>query len=173
MNIVPWRLKRLYHPLMRQMVGRGRVSGQQFTISRPQLFQVDAGGSVHIGRGVHFEPGLRLHVRGELIIGDDVYVGKNATIVCFSRMTIGERTLIAENVSVHDEDHGGPGQRDAFISAPVSIGRDAWLCAGAVVTKGVTIGDEVTIGANAVVTRDIPTGFMGLGVPARPVKRRE
>ena len=169
-KLIPWKIKSLYQPVWRRLTTRGSLLGSGYTITRPQLFQIDFGAIVEIGHGVHFEEGLRLHVRGHLIIGDDVYVGKNATIVCFSRTVIGDRVLIAENVSIHDEDHGGPGSRQAFVTAPIGIGHDSWICAGAIVTKGVSIGSEVTIGANAVVTQDIPTQHLGLGVPARAIQ---
>jgi len=42
------------------------------------------------------------------------------------------------------------------FSAPVTVGNDVWIAAGAVITRGVTINDGAVIGANAVVTKDVP-----------------
>jgi maltose O-acetyltransferase len=118
------------------------------------------------------DQGARIVVKSQLILGPRVYIGKNVTLVAYAPLEIQEGTLVAENVSIHTEDHGPVGARDDFSTAAVTIGRDAWLGAGVVVTKGVTIGARTTIGANAVVTKDIPSDVTAVGVPARPVAAR-
>lgn len=122
---------------------------------------------MEIGRGVVIDRGARIVVRAGLKIGPDTYIGKNVTIIAFDEVTIGARALIAENVSLHSEDHGPPGNREAFTMAPIRIGEDAWLCAGVVVTKGSDIGDSATVGANAVVLGHVPAGALAVGIPAR------
>jgi acetyltransferase-like isoleucine patch superfamily enzyme len=54
----------------------------------------------------------------------------------------------------------------------VSIGKDVWIGANAVILPGVTIGDGAIIGAGAVVTGDVePYSIVG-GVPARKIGER-
>ncbi|MNL86126.1 Galactoside O-acetyltransferase [compost metagenome] len=50
---------------------------------------------------------------------------------------------------------------------PVSIGRNAWIGAGAIILPGVTVGDDAIIGAGSIVTRDVPAGRTAVGNPAR------
>jgi maltose O-acetyltransferase len=50
---------------------------------------------------------------------------------------------------------------------PVRIGRNVWIGAGANILPGVTIGDDALIGAGSVVTRDVPSGAIAFGNPAR------
>jgi acetyltransferase-like isoleucine patch superfamily enzyme len=55
-------------------------------------------------------------------------------------------------------------------AAPIVVGRNVWIGAGATVLQGVTIGDDAVVAAGAVVTRDVPPRVLVAGVPARVVK---
>jgi maltose O-acetyltransferase len=50
---------------------------------------------------------------------------------------------------------------------PVRIGRNVWIGAGAIVLPGITVGDDAIIGAGSVVTRDVVSGATVMGSPAR------
>jgi acetyltransferase-like isoleucine patch superfamily enzyme len=55
-------------------------------------------------------------------------------------------------------------------TAPVAIGNDVWLGAGATVLKGVTIGDRTVVAAGAVVVADLPSDVVAGGVPAKLIR---
>jgi acetyltransferase-like isoleucine patch superfamily enzyme len=87
-------------------------------------------------------------------------------------VTIGNRVLIAPNVTILTERHDKDVQsrRDGVVYArPVTIGDDCWIGAGATILPGVTIGNGTTIGAGSVVTKDIPSFSVAWGVPARVI----
>ena len=50
-------------------------------------------------------------------------------------------------------------------NAPVHIGRNCWIGAGAVIVPGVSIGDETVIGAGSVVTKRYSVGRSCRGEP--------
>ena len=50
---------------------------------------------------------------------------------------------------------------------PIHIGRNVWVGGGAIILPGVTVGDDALIGAGSVVTRDVPAGATVVGNPAR------
>ena len=51
----------------------------------------------------------------------------------------------------------------------VKIGNRVFVGANATILPGVTIGDDAVIGAGSVVTRDVPSGVVVAGVPARAI----
>lgn len=56
---------------------------------------------------------------------------------------------------------------------PVSVGRGAWIGAGASIMPGVTVGDDAVIAGGAVVTKDVPTHAEVAGVPARAIREKD
>lgn len=133
------------------------------------------GGKIEIGSRTTLDRWVDLFAReGTLSIGPNCHIGKGCVIVARGVITIGPGCQIAEHVTIRDQDHRVAADRtlseNEFDVAPVSIGSNVWIGAGAVVTKGVTIGDGAVIGAGAVVTRDISEGARAVGVPARELR---
>ena len=56
------------------------------------------------------------------------------------------------------------------INKPITVGRECWIGAGAIILAGVTIGDRTTIGAGSVVTKDIPSDVLAAGNPCRVIR---
>lgn len=133
------------------------------------------GAELRIGQGSTLGQGVFLQAKfGVLQIGPNAFIGQGSVIIARGSICIGEDALIAEHVTIRDQDHRfGPGLTTAkagFTTAPITIGNNVWIGAKATVTKGVTIGDNVVIGANSVVTRDIPANSVAVGAPARVIR---
>lgn len=54
---------------------------------------------------------------------------------------------------------------------PTLVCRGASIGSNATILCGVTIGEDAVVGAGSVVTRDVPRGTIVAGVPARPMRR--
>lgn len=54
--------------------------------------------------------------------------------------------------------------------APVIIGENVWVCEGARINRGVTVGDNAIIAAGAIVTKDVPANSIVAGIPAKVIK---
>lgn len=88
-------------------------------------------------------------------------------------VSIGDRVTISSDVRIVT--HNGSGwlvddeRGRRFRYAPVSIGSDVFVGAGAIIMPGVRIGDRCVVGAGSVVTRSIPDGTVAVGNPARAI----
>lgn len=98
-----------------------------------------------------------------IFLGDDVFVNMGCTFLDVDRITIGDRTIFGPNVQLITGTHG---ENREIISAPITIGKDAWIGAGAIILPGITIGDNAIVGAGSVVTRDVPANIKVMGNPA-------
>ncbi|MBV9596820.1 MAG: hypothetical protein JOZ87_08145 [Chloroflexi bacterium] len=58
-----------------------------------------------------------------------------------------------------------------LLAEPVVIEDRVWIGARAIVLKGVTVGHDAVIGAGSVVTRDVPARAVVAGVPARLLRQ--
>jgi acetyltransferase-like isoleucine patch superfamily enzyme len=136
-------------------------------------------GCIIVGDNVTIDTGARLHVanKATLSVGDRVGIGPYNIFNAFDDLSIGDDTIFGPFVNINCADHGmdlGTPMREQYGEyGPVSIGRDCWLGAMVVVTRGVTIGDGAVIGAGSVVTQDIPEHTIAAGVPCCAIKERE
>jgi acetyltransferase-like isoleucine patch superfamily enzyme len=103
-----------------------------------------------------------------LILGEGGYANNGTEIYCEESISIGDDTYIAQNVCIRDTDsHTLKGSNK---TAPICIGNHVWIGTKAIILKGVTIGDNAVIAAGAVVTHDIPAGCLAAGVPAKVIR---
>jgi acetyltransferase-like isoleucine patch superfamily enzyme len=119
-----------------------------------------------------FYPGVRLECwPGALIrIGNGTYLNRGTEIVAAQRITIGRDCKIAREVIIMDTDqHALP--NNELVASPVTIEDRVWIGARAIILKGVTIGHDAVIGAGSVVTRDVPALAVVGGVPARILRQ--
>lgn len=81
------------------------------------------------------------------------------TLVDDTYIYVGHYTMFAPNVIIAAGGHQIlPELREQSYqyNAPVKIGRNCWIGAGAIIVPGITIGDNTVIGTGSVVTKDIP-----------------
>lgn len=91
-------------------------------------------------------------------IGRDVYINRNAIIMCREKIEIRRGTIIGPNVSIYDHNHqfSYDSVENKFKTKPITIGENCWIGAGCILLKGCNIGDNCIIGAGTIVAEDIP-----------------
>ena len=130
----------------------GRPVDESFSLFPP--FYTDCGKNLILGKNVFFNSGCKVQDQGGITIGDG--------------------TLIGHNVVLATLNHGiSPDERHDLFPAPIHIGKNVWIGANATVLPGVTIGDNAVIAAGAVVTKDVPANVVVAGVPAKVIRKTE
>ncbi len=112
--------------------------------------------------------------------GKNIFVGENVFINCCCHFQdhggiyIGDGSLIGSNVVMATINHGqNPINRSDNYPAPIHIGKKVWIGSYATILSGVTIGDNAIVAAGAVVTKDVPANTVVGGVPAKTIKKIE
>lgn len=112
-------------------------------------------------------------ISGDPEIGAGTWIGAFTVIDGSGGLRIGEGCDVSCGVQIYTHNtvrRCVSGREYPHIDrAPVTIGNRVFLGANAVVLMGVTIGDEAVVAAGAVVTRDVPARTIVAGVPARPM----
>jgi maltose O-acetyltransferase len=134
---------------------------------RPALLRERLGS---VGQGAEIRPPFFCDYGFNIRLGAGVFLNFNCVILDVVEVTIGEGTQIGPAVQIYAADHPrDPEQRRSGLELgrAVHIGRNVWIGGGAIILPGITVGDDAVIGAGSVVTKDVPAGVTVLGNPAR------
>lgn len=127
-----------------------------------------------IGEGCYIEPPFYANFGGAHVhFGKNIYANFHLTLVDDTHIYVGDYTMFGPNVTVATAGHPilpELRKQGYQYNAPVHIGENCWIGAGALIMPGITIGDNVVIGAGSVVTKDIPSGVVAVGVPCRVLR---
>ncbi|WP_429043819.1 sugar O-acetyltransferase [Aeromonas hydrophila] len=110
-----------------------------------------------------------------IYLGERSYINMGATLLDNAPIRIGAEVMIGPNVQIYTAAHALDADeriQGVETALPVTIEDRVWIGGGAILLPGVTIGREAVVGAGAVVTKDVPAGARVVGNPARllPVK---
>lgn len=164
--------------------GGGQIYG---TTGRVVLLDGSTSSNVKVGQNVTIWGRLISASRGDITMGDYAHIGYNSRILCVNRVAIGKYTVIAEHVTISDNNnhpvnpeyrlkmgqtpHGSDMRQLKYSeNAPIIIGENVWIGNSVRINKGVTIGDNSIIAACSVVTKDVPINCIAAGNPARIVR---
>jgi acetyltransferase-like isoleucine patch superfamily enzyme len=122
--------------------------------------RVSVGDDVVIGRGSLVE--------NDTTIGSLTKIQADAYITAYS--TLEDNVFVAPRVvTTNDNYMGRTEKRLADVKGP-TIRRGARVGGGAILLPGVEIGEEAFVGAGAVVTKDVPPRTLVVGSPARVLR---
>ncbi len=127
----------------------GKQLDESFMLFPP--FYTDFGKNIHIGKNVFVNSCCNFQDQGGIFIKDGALIGHKVVLATIN--------------------HGyAPENRQLNYPAPIVIGKNVWIGSSSTILQGVTIGDDAIVAAGAVVTRDVAPGTIVGGVPAKFIK---
>jgi maltose O-acetyltransferase len=136
------------HAILQELLGD---IGQATEVMAP--FQCDYGYHITIGARTFVNYGAVVLDGGSVTIGSDVQIGPSVQLL----------------TALHPLDPIER-RRGTETAKPVTIGDGAWLSTGVIVNPGVSIGADAVIGSGSVVTKDMPAGHLCFGNPCRVIR---
>ncbi|PZF72629.1 sugar O-acetyltransferase [Taibaiella soli] len=111
----------------------------------------------------------------EITVGKNVFINQNCTLYDLGGLTIEDDVMIGPNVNIITTGHSlDPVQRRTVtIGKPIIIKRNVWIAAGVTVIGGVTIGENAVVAAGSVVTKNVPANTLVGGNPAKVIRMIE
>jgi acetyltransferase-like isoleucine patch superfamily enzyme len=137
-------------------IGARVILGDQSCIRE----RVTIGDDVVVGRGSLIE--------NDTTIGTLTKIQADAYITAYS--TLEDNVFIAPCVVTTNDNFMGRTERRHDLTAGPTIRRGARIGGGAVLCPGIEIGEEAFVGAGAVVTKDVPARMLVVGNPARVLR---
>jgi acetyltransferase-like isoleucine patch superfamily enzyme len=158
----------------------GLVVGDDVTICAGAIVYAGAriGAGTIVGDQAHVRErsliGERAVVGRGSTVDFDTTVGARVSIQTLVYLTawavVEDDVFIGPGVTTTNDDTMGRHPRGSGLAGPV-LRRACRIGGGAVLTPGVEIGEEAFVAAGAVVTRDVEARAVVMGVPARIVRR--
>lgn len=124
----------------------------------------------HIGEGSRVMPPVNV-VRGNSVkIGRNVTIMNNSLFMAAGGITIEDDVLVAANVQLISNNHDFA-DHQVLICKPVLLKRNCWIGAGATILPGITVGENAVVAAGAVVTKNVEANTVVGGNPAKVIRR--
>lgn len=151
---ITFELNNTYHTPeeVRNLLSRlfGKTVDESFRVFPP--FYTDFGKNITVGKNVFINACCHFQDHGGVSLGDGCQIGHN---VVFATLN-----------------HGlAPEDRQTTYPAPITLGKNVWVGSNSTILQGVTIGDNAVIAAGAVVTKDVPENTIVGGIPARIIRK--
>lgn len=151
---ITFELNNTYHTPeeVRNLLSRlfGKTVDESFRVFPP--FYTDFGKNITVGKNVFINACCHFQDHGGVSLGDGCQIGHN---VVFATLN-----------------HGlAPEDRQTTYPAPITLGKNVWVGSNSTILQGVTIGDNAVVAAGAVVTKDVPENTIVGGVPARIIRK--
>lgn len=139
---------------------------------------------LNFGQDSEFRPGAYAIVCSKISIGSRVVIRPGSMLFADAReygagITIEDDVMLGSAVHMYVSNHSFSDvsrpiiQQGSDASRPIVLREGCWVGAGAIILPGVTIGRNAVVGAGAVVTRDVPDFAVAVGAPAKVIKSKE
>ncbi len=105
-----------------------------------------------------------------LKLGKNIVINKGATFFSAGIVEIADGVMIGPDVKIITVNHDFVDRHNKILFKKVTVKKNAWIAAGAIICPGVTVGENSVVAAGAVVTKDVAANTVVGGNPARFIK---
>jgi putative colanic acid biosynthesis acetyltransferase WcaF len=106
-------------------------------------------------------------------MGEQTALSDDVDCYCVDKVTLGDHVTVSQYAFLCTASHDICSPDMRLVSAPISVGSSAWICAGVFVAPGVTVAEGAVCAARAVVVKDVPPWTVVGGNPAHFIKSRQ
>lgn len=146
-----------------KLISGGRIKASLIErISPNVVIDISSDSKLNLGHKVRIHSGSRITAAkgGVVEIGANARINNNCRIACRDHIVIGEGAEFGPGVIIYDHDHDfraeGGIKAGKYKTAPVVIGKNAWVGANTVILRGTQIGENCVVGAGSILHGQYP-----------------
>lgn len=125
-----------------------------------------------VGAGVYIKPRVNIHFPWKLEIGEHTWIGEEVFLLNLEPISIGAHCCISQRAFLCTGNHDFTQPAMPYRNRPIRIEDGAWIGAQVFVGPGVSVGSEAVVAAGSVVTRTLPAGMRCAGNPCAVIAPR-
>lgn len=116
--------------------------------------RVTIGDNSFVNRDCKFYSSKKRREKGDIIIGNNVFVGMNVSFC-----------TVSHEIGTQQQRAG------KHLDKDIVVRNGCWIGINSTILQGVTIGEGTVIGANSLVVEDCEPNSLYVGIPARKIKQ--
>lgn len=124
-----------------------------------------------VARGAHPYPSARIWAPWNLVMGEGSCLGDYVNCYSVDQIVLEPYVTVSQYSFLCTAGHDYRFKNKPLITAPIRIGRRAWVAADVFVGPGVMVGEGAVVGARSSVFRDVAPWTVVGGNPARIIKK--
>jgi len=125
-----------------------------------------------IGSGARIYPTVRIWAPWNLVLGNQTCLGYRVNCYNCATVTLEDYALVSQDTTLCAATHDFRSRSFPLVTRPITIGKQAWVCAEAFIGPGIRIGEGAVVGARSCVFEDVSPWTVVRGNPAQFLKKR-
>lgn len=118
-------------------------------------------------------PKVKVWAPWNLVMEDESCLGDDVDCYCMDTITLRKHSTVSQYTFLCAGTHDYKQIDLPLMTAPIEIGKDAWVTADVFIGPGVTVGEGAVVGVRSSVYKDVEPWTVVAGNPAKFIKKRE
>ena len=126
----------------------------------------------NVGKRLIIKPRVNIHLPWKLTVGNYVWIGEEACILNFEKVTIGNNVCISQRAFLCGGNHNYKQIQMPYKNGPITLEDGCWVGACTFIAPEINVGRDAVIVACSFVTKNIAANAVYGGNPAVFIKKR-